>query len=54
MDFPKDVQAAVLRHPIPISSTLPAHPSAASLVAKNLQQKHLDDAIRRVARLVNM
>lgn len=54
VDLPKDVQAAILRKPIPMASTLPAHPSAASLAARDVSQKQLDGAIQRVARLVNM
>ncbi len=54
VDLPKDVQAAILRKAIPMASTLPSHPSAASLAARDLSQKQLDSAIQRVARLVNM
>ena len=54
VDLPKDVQAAILRKPIPMTSTLPAHPSAASRAAKELGQKQLKETLRRVARLVNM
>ncbi|KAL9129537.1 MAG: hypothetical protein Q9217_002024 [Psora testacea] len=54
VDLPKDVQANILRRPIPIASTLPSHPSAASLAARDLSKKQLDGAIRRVARLVNI
>ena len=54
VDLPKDVQAAINRKPIPMISTLPAHPSAASLVARDLSAKQLEGAIRRVARLINI
>ena len=54
VDLPKDVQAAILRNPIPMASTLPSHPSAASLAARDLSQKQLQGAIQRVARLVNI
>ena len=54
VDLPKDVQAAILRKAIPIASTLPSHPSAASLVARDLSQKQLEGAIKRVARLINI
>ena len=37
-----------------MSSTLPAHPSAASLAAKEFTRKELHNAIGRVARLVNI
>ena len=36
-----------------MSSTLPSHPSAASLVARQLSQRQLEDSIQRVAKLVN-
>ncbi|MDI1493035.1 MAG: Acetolactate synthase, mitochondrial [Ramalina farinacea] len=54
VDMPKDVQANILRRPIPASSTLPFHPSAASLAARDLSKRRLDASIQRVARLVNM
>ena len=54
VDMPKDVQANILRRPIPASSTLPFHPSAASLAARDLSKKRLEASIQRVARLVNM
>ena len=47
------MQAAILRQPIPTSSTIPSHPSAASLLARSLAQKQLEDSIQRVAKLVN-
>lgn len=54
VDLPKDVQAAILRKPIPMASTLPSHPSAASLVARDLSQIQLEGAIQRVASLINI
>jgi len=54
VDLPKDVQAAILRKAIPMASTLPSHPSAASLAARDMSQKQLDGAIQRVARLINI
>ncbi|KAL6714163.1 Acetolactate synthase, mitochondrial [Lecanora helva] len=54
VDMPKDVQAAILRHPIPMASTLPSHPSAASIAARELSHKQLQGAIQRVARLINI
>ena len=54
VDLPKDMQASILRHPIPTSSTLPTHPSAASLAAREISKKHLDETIQRVARLINI
>lgn len=37
-----------------MSSTLPLHPSAASLAARDLRQKQLDGAIQRAATLINL
>ena len=54
VDLPKDITAGVLRHPIPMASTLPAHPSAATLAARELSRQQLEESIRRVARLINM
>ncbi|KAK6003722.1 hypothetical protein QM012_009493 [Aureobasidium pullulans] len=54
VDLPKDVTGAMLNRPIPMSSTLPTHPSAASLAAKDLSKKQLDSAIARTADLINM
>ena len=54
VDLPKDVTGGILRHPIPMSSTLPAHPSAATLAARELSRQQLDGAIERVARLINV
>ena len=54
VDLPKDVTGGILRHPIPMSSTLPAHPSAATLAAREVRKKQLDSAIQRAARLINV
>ena len=54
VDLPKDVTAAILRNPIPMASTLPAHPSAATMAARNLGKRQLDGAIQRVADLINV
>ena len=54
VDLPKDMQASILRSPIPIASTLPSHPSAATLAARDLSRKQLDGAIKRVADLINI
>ena len=48
------MQASILRTPIPIASTIPSHPSVASVAAKEVAQNQLEDAIRRVSRLVNI
>ena len=54
VDLPKDVTAAILRTPIPMTRTLPSHPSAATLAARELSQQQLDGAIERVANLINI
>ncbi|KAL1989400.1 hypothetical protein VTN96DRAFT_162 [Rasamsonia emersonii] len=54
VDLPKDITAGILRKPIPMNSTLPSHPSAATLAARELSRQHLEATIKRVARLVNM
>lgn len=52
VDLPKDVTAGILRRPIPMQSTLPTHPSAASIAARELARRQLDGAIQRVAELI--
>ena len=54
VDLPKDVTAAILRNPIPMASTLPSHPSAATLAARESSKRQLHDAIKRVANLINI
>lgn len=53
VDLPKDVTAATLTRPIPMTSTLPLHPSAASIAARQFSQKQRDAAIARSAELIN-
>jgi acetolactate synthase-1/2/3 large subunit len=54
VDLPKDVTASILRRSIPMQSTLPSHPSAATMAAKELSKKRLESTIARVANLVNI
>lgn len=54
VDLPKDVTAGKLQRPIPMTSTLPTHPSAASLAAKALTMKQLEGSIKHSADLINM
>lgn len=54
VDLPKDVTAGILRKAIPMASTLPAHPSAATVAARDLSNQRLQQTLTRVARLVNM
>ncbi|EYE98283.1 acetolactate synthase catalytic subunit [Aspergillus ruber CBS 135680] len=53
VDLPKDITAGILRKPIPMNSTLPSLPSAATMAARELSLKQLEGTIGRVARLVN-
>jgi len=54
VDLPKDVTAGILRRPIPMHSTLPAHQSAATLAARELGKRDLEGTISRVADLINI
>ncbi|KIW23838.1 acetolactate synthase, large subunit, biosynthetic type [Cladophialophora immunda] len=54
VDLPKDVTAGILRRPIPMQSTLPSHPSAATLAARELSRRQLEGTISRVADLINI
>ena len=54
VDLPKDVTAAILRRPIPTASTLPSHPSAATMAARDMSKSRLDGSIKRVADLINI
>ncbi|KAJ5095475.1 hypothetical protein NUU61_004831 [Penicillium alfredii] len=54
VDLPKDVTAGILRNPIPMHSTIPSLPSAATMAAHDLSKKQLEATINRVARLVNV
>lgn len=54
VDLPKDVTAGILRKAIPMMSTLPVSPSAASKAAAEITKKQLDATIKRVADLVNI
>ncbi|KAJ5989128.1 Acetolactate synthase catalytic subunit [Penicillium waksmanii] len=54
VDLPKDVTASILRNPIPMQSTIPSLPSAATMAARELSKKSLDSTVARVARLVNV
>lgn len=54
VDLPKDVTAGILRKAIPVLPSLPAHPTAASLAARDVGRRQLQATIERVARLINM
>jgi len=54
VDLPKDVTGGKLQRPIPISSALPTHPSAATLAAREVSRKQLENTIQRSANLINI
>lgn len=54
VDLPKDVTGGTLNRPIPMASSLPTHPSAATIAAREASKRQLEFAIRRTADLVNM
>lgn len=54
VDLPKDVTGGVLSRPIPVSSTLPTHPSAATIAARELSRKQQETSIKRCADLINI
>src|ERR1700712_1775457 len=49
VDLPKDVTAGTLTRGIPVTGEIPTHPSAATLVARELSKKHLETTIQRTA-----
>ncbi|KAL1311390.1 hypothetical protein AAFC00_001557 [Neodothiora populina] len=55
VDLPKDVTAATLTRAIPkLATTLPTHPSAATLAAREFSKKELDQSIAKSADLINI
>ncbi|KAK4903893.1 Acetolactate synthase, mitochondrial, partial [Elasticomyces elasticus] len=54
VDLPKDVTAAILRKSIPMQSTVPTTPSAASIAARESSKAQLNKAIKNVAKLINV
>src|SRR5439155_2632166 len=54
VDLPKDVTAGILRKPIPMQSSIPTHPSAATLAARETSKRQLEATIKRVAHLINI
>lgn len=54
VDLPKDITGGTLNRPIPMVSSLPTHPSAASLAARELSRAQLEGAIKRSANLINV
>ncbi|OBT55503.1 acetolactate synthase I/II/III large subunit [Pseudogymnoascus sp. 24MN13] len=54
VDLPKDVTASILRKAIPMISTLPSSPSAASKAASEITQRQIQATIKRVGDLINI
>jgi acetolactate synthase I/II/III large subunit len=54
IDLPKDVTGGTLTKPIPVTGEIPSHPSTATLVARELHRKHLENTIKRSAGLINI
>ncbi|KAF2398358.1 large subunit of biosynthetic type acetolactate synthase [Trichodelitschia bisporula] len=54
VDLPKDVTGGVLQRPIPVHSSLPTHPSAATIAAREASRKQLEETLKRTAHLVNI
>jgi acetolactate synthase I/II/III large subunit len=54
VDLPKDVTAGILRKAIPITSTIPSLPSAATRAAQEHSKRQLAASIKRVADLINI
>lgn len=54
VDIPKDIQAGILRRPIPLASTLPTRPSPATVATRRIGQQQLKETIKRAAKLINI
>lgn len=54
VDLPKDITGGTLTRPIPMTSTLPPPTSAATVAARTLSVKQLNDSIQRTANLINI
>ncbi|MCJ1332129.1 Acetolactate synthase, mitochondrial [Thelotrema lepadinum] len=54
VDLLKDIQAGILRHPIPASSVLPLQHSPAISAARETKRKRLKETMQRVADLINI
>ncbi|CAI6340682.1 unnamed protein product [Periconia digitata] len=53
IDLPKDITGGTLRRPIYMASSMPTHPSAATVDAKEVGNIHLEASISRSANLIN-
>jgi len=54
VDLPKDITGGTLNRPIPMTSTIPTHPSAATVAAREFGAKQLQATIQRCADLINV
>ncbi|QIW95053.1 hypothetical protein AMS68_000571 [Peltaster fructicola] len=54
VDLPKDITGGTLTRPIPMTSTLPPPTSAATVAARTLSVKQLNESIQRTADLINI
>lgn len=54
VDLPKDVTAGTLQRAIPMSSSLPTSPSAATIAAREASRRQLDASVKRSADLINI
>lgn len=54
VDLPKDITGGTLTRPIPLTSTIPSHPSAASVAARDLSNKQLEAGLKKCAHLINI
>jgi len=54
VDLPKDVTGGTLSRPIPMASTLPTHPSAATVAAREYSERQLRDSLARASSLINI
>ncbi|KAK2802697.1 Acetolactate synthase, mitochondrial [Onygenales sp. PD_10] len=54
VDLPKDVTASILRRAIPMASSLPTQPSAATVAARELNDRLLKQNIASAAKLINV
>jgi len=54
VDLPKDVTGGILTRPIPMASSLPTSPSAATLAARELSKQQLEHSLKRSAHLINI
>lgn len=54
VDIPKDIQAAILRRPIPMANTLPARHRRESPATGGVDQTQLRETIKRAAKLINI